>query len=95
MQENEQIIQALLHKLWHGEEENFYGTPDIQEAALAMCACSRELRDTLSEEQCRLLDRLEASEGEYHWIVGEKTFSHAFTLGARMMLEVLTAKVQP
>ncbi len=89
MQEKDPVIQSVLKQIWHNEEEDFYKTPDIHEPALAMCACSRELRDTLSEEQVKLLDRLESAEGEYHWAVGEKIFSHAFMLGARMMLEVL------
>lgn len=82
-----------LDELWHGNvtpnEKSFFSDPAFKAAAERVVNASQRLRQTLQPPQAALMDDMENADLEYYALNAQHTFTYAFCLGARLVMDIL------
>ena len=88
----------IIEDLWHGNiapNERFFEKDSEYAAALhEVLQHSKDLRDRLNDEDAEILEKLTESMNELCGIGERDAFVRGFTLGARIIIEVMNAKME-
>lgn len=87
---------SIIEDLWHGNiapNERFFEKDSEYAAALhEVLQHSKDLRDRLNDEDAEILEKLTECTNEMCGIGERGAFVRGFTLGARIIMEVLNAE---
>lgn len=83
----------VLDELWEGRitplEKTFYADPAYQEAARRVSDTGTRLWDSLDPQQRQLLEAAQDAEDELYTVAGRNMFYYAFSLGAKLILDII------
>ena len=89
---------SIIEDLWHGNiapNERFFEKDSEYAAVLhEVLQRSKDLRDRLNDEEAEILEKLTESTNEMCGIGERDAFVRGFTLGARIIIEVMNAKME-
>ena len=90
-------MRSILEEMWYGnlnpQEQSTEGRKETQRLLNLMGRNRDELCSTLTESQKLTLEKYDDCLNEMNSIIERDIFIHAFSLGGRIMLEVLTSHI--
>ena len=88
----------IIEDLWHGNiapNERFFEKDSEYAAALhEVLQHSKDLQNRLNDEDVEILEKLTESMNEMCGIGERDAFVHGFTLGAKIIIEVMSAEME-
>ena len=89
---------SIIEDLWHGNiapNERFFEKDSEYASALhEVLQHSKDLRDRLNDEESEILEKFTESMHEMCGIGEREAFVRGFTLGARIIIEVMGAEME-
>ena len=89
---------SIIDDLWHGNvapNERFFEKDSEYAAVLhEVLQHSKDLRDRLNDEESEILEKLTESMNEMCGIGERDAFVRGFTLGVRIIIEVLNTEIE-
>ena len=89
---------SIIDDLWHGNvapNERFFEKNSEYAAVLQdVLQHSKDLRDRLNDKEAEILEKLTESMNEMCGIGERDAFVRGFTLGARVIIEVVNAEIE-
>ena len=91
-------MRSILEELWYGnlnpQEQSTEGRKETQRLLSLMGRNRDELCSTLTENQKLTLEKYDDCLNEMNSIIERDIFIYAFSLGGKIMLEVLTDRIK-
>lgn len=88
-------MESIIKELWYGniipQESGLFNKPKFQELLSHTARHRSDLEETLTDKQKELLEKLMESRNEFDCLAETNVFEYGFCLGAKFMLEVLSA----
>ena len=88
----------ILEELWYGNlapwEKGFKDCDEYSELLRLVIRHIDELRERLNDEEKDMLETFTECNTEMHGIAEREAFVRGFTLGARIIIEVMNRKIQ-
>ena len=86
-------MTSIIKELWYGnicsQEDDILDNPEFKELLCYMARHEADLKETLTDKQKDVLDRLMDNRIEFDSLAEAAIFEYGFKLGAKMMLEML------
>ncbi len=90
-------MRSILEEMWYGnlnpQEQSTEGRKETQQLLSLMGRNRDELCSTLTKSQKLTLDKYDDCINKMNCIIERDVFVHAFSLGGRIMLEVLNDRI--
>lgn len=91
-------MRSILEEMWYGnlnpQEQSTEGRKETQRLLSLMGRNRDELCSTLTEAQKITLEKYDDCLNEMNSIIERDIFIHAFSLGGKIMLEMLTNRIK-
>lgn len=89
---------SIIDDLWHGNitpnEQFFEKDSEYAAVLLEVLQHSKDLQNRLNDEEAEILVKLTESMNEMCGIGERDAFVHGFTLGAKIIIEVMNAEME-
>ena len=87
-------MESIIKELWHGniipQEDSRTNSKEMKELLVYMARHHEDLEKTFTDEQKEIFEKFDDCWSEYMSLSEEAIFCHAFRLGAKFMLEMLS-----